>query len=294
MLTLPSHPQVKVLHIEPTDFCNAACPQCPREIDETFDKNNIHHLSVEQIQDIIDVKTIKRLEKMYTCGVYGEPAAGKYTLDIYNYFRRVNPRIMLGMNTNGSLRTPDWWAELAKILKRHSDYVVFSLDGLADTNHIYRVNTDWYKIMANVEAFISAGGRAHWDMLVFEHNEHQVDTAQQLAKDMGFKWFRAKVSKRFITYPVDFLKRPKAWRDPVTNGDIKCYSIETAGIYLSSQGTLYPCPMLGVNTEHTLDQFDSIQKTWATNEPNYICFRNCASNETGTSFTNQWQREVEF
>jgi len=294
MLTLPSHPQIKALHIETTNFCNAACPQCAREFDQTFDKNDVRHLTVDQIKSVINEKTIKRLEKMYTCGVYGDPAAGKYTLDIYNYFRRVNPRIILGMNTNGSLRNKDWWKELAGILKRKSDYVVFSLDGLSDTNHIYRVNTNWQKIMENIESFINAGGQAHWDMLVFEHNQHQVEQAQQLAKDMGFKWFRAKVSKRFDSYPIEFLKQPMGWKDPRANGPIKCYSIETSGLYLSSSAKLYPCSMLGTTKEYTLDQFDNIQSTWNTPQVNPICFRDCASNTTGTSFTNQWQREVEF
>ena len=229
------------------------------------------------------------------CGDYGDPAAGKHTLEIYNHFRSLNPNITLGMNTNGGLRTTDWWCELSKIMSGEKDYVVFSIDGLEDTNHIYRVNVNWNKVIENAQAFISAGGSAHWEMLVFEHNEHQVDQCQQLAKDLGFSWFRAKVSRRFDFIPitVDFLHPPKGWQDPhVTEGSIKCQALEENSLYISAQGKLFPCCYLGVTNE-TLDKFDNVQKSWGTDTPNYICKDTCTSNNnTKNSFTNQWQREV--
>lgn len=286
--------KIQVLHLESTDACNAACPQCLRETDITFDKNDLHHLTVEQIKSIVDVDTIKNLDKMYMCGDYGDPAAGRHTLEIFKYFRNINPTIVLGMNTNGGLRNSDWWQELAGILNQPRDYVVFSIDGLADTNHIYRVNVKWTKVLENAQAFIRAGGQAHWEMLVFEHNQHQVDQAEQTAKDMGFRWFRAKVSKRFKTQPIEFLKPPTAWNDPiVSEGKIECQALNESSIYISAKGIVYPCCWLGPS-ENSIDKFDSIQKSWSSGAPNNICATTCTKNVVGTSFTNQWQREVEF
>jgi hypothetical protein len=285
---------IKVLHLEPTDACNAACPQCARETNANFNKNNLHHLTVDQINSQISEEVIRGLDKMFMCGNYGDPAAGKHTLDIFRYFREINPSITLGMNSNGGLRSTSWWGELAGILNQPRDYVVFSIDGLVDTNHIYRINVDFNKVIVNAKSFIASGGSAHWDMLVFSHNEHQVDSAEQLAKEVGFSWFRAKVSKRFNTHPVSFLQPPKAWQDPVvTKGSIECSILKESSIYLSAQGQLYPCCWLG-NTHHTLDQFDTIQQSWNTSSPNETCFQTCAKNTQGTSFTNQWQREVAF
>ena len=71
---------IKILHIEPTDACNAACPQCARETDTTFDKNDLHHLSVDQIKTLVNDDVIHGLDKMFMCGTYGDPAAGKHTL----------------------------------------------------------------------------------------------------------------------------------------------------------------------------------------------------------------------
>lgn len=286
---------IKTLHIESTDACNAACPQCLRETDQSFDKNNLHHLTVDQIKSLISQDDIQALDKIFMCGNYGDPAAGKHSLKIYRYFREVNPTITLGMNTNGGLRDVDWWIELADMLNQPKDYVVFSIDGLEDTNHIYRINVRWDKVMENAKAFIDAGGSAHWDMLVFEHNQHQVEIAERTAARLGFKWFRAKVSKRHSITPIDFLRPPQGWRDPkVARGPIDCYAIRESSAYLSATGQLYPCCWLGYNNDqYTLGSFASIQQSW-NHDPIEICTETCTRNQQGTSFTNQWQREVEF
>jgi len=283
----------KILHLEPTDSCQAACPQCPRETDSTFNKQQLHHLTVDQIYQLLGEDVIRGLDKMFMCGDYGDPAAGKHTLDIYRLFRRVNPDINLGMNSNGGLRTTVWWRELAGIINRQQDYAIFSIDGLEDTNHIYRVNVVWKKVMENAQAFIQAGGRAHWDMLVFEHNEHQVNKCEQLAKDLGFKWFRAKVTRRHDAVPVDFLRPPKGWSDPrIQSGPISCQALEEDSRYVSATGHVYPCCHLGV-TDNTVDKFGIIKQSWETN-PNSVCKETCTKFIGKTSFTNQWQREVEF
>jgi len=284
----------KTLHLEPTTACNAACPQCAREVDTSFDKENTQHLTLEKLKTLVSDNDIKNLDKMFMCGNYGDPAAGTHTLDIYRYFRTTNPSISLGMNSNGGLRSTDWWIELGKILNRPKDYVVFSIDGLEDTNHIYRVNVNWNNVIKNASAYIEAGGLAHWDMLVFEHNEHQVDQAQELAKNLGFKWFRAKVSKRFDLYPVTFLQPPKKWKNPiVSKGAIECQALKDSSFYISADAKIYPCCYLG-GTSYTIDTFDYISSSWNTNTPISVCLHTCNKNTQGTSFSNQWQREVEF
>jgi MoaA/NifB/PqqE/SkfB family radical SAM enzyme len=109
----------------------------------------------------------------------------------------------LACNTNGSLRNPAWWSRLGAVMREEQNlgnYCTFSLDGLEDTNHLYRRNTNWKKIMENAQAFIDAGGIAHWDFIVFEHNEHQVDEARELAIKMGFKNFNVKRTTRWSRY----------------------------------------------------------------------------------------------
>jgi hypothetical protein len=284
--------EIKVLHIEPTDVCQAACPLCPRETNPKFDPRNRHHLTIDQILRVFSEEQIKSLDKMFMCGNYGDPAAGYYTLDIYRAFRAINPDIVLGMNSNGGLQSTFWWHELGGILTGKQDYVVFSIDGLEDTNSIYRVNVNWNKVMANAEAFIAAGGSAHWDMLVYKHNQHQVDQAQALAKDMRFSWFRAKVSKRT---PVKGLDYPIGWQMPqVQSGSIDCHALNERSAYIDAQGRLHPCCWLGDRFDQPPVDFSLIQLTWNTSDPEPTCQQTCASRDSGTSFTNQWQRETKL
>jgi len=285
--------QFKILHLEPTDACQAACPQCARETDTSFDKTTVNHLTIARIKELFSVHQIKQLDKMFMCGDYGDPAAGKHTLEIFKYFRSINPAITLGMNTNGGLRNSKWWRELADIMSGERDYVVFSVDGLEDTNHIYRVNVSWSKVIDNINTFITAGGNAHWDMIVFDHNKHQVEDCEALAVALKFKWFRAKVSRRHDFMPIDFLKIPKGWKNPtISEGKISCQALNEKSMYLSASGLAYPCCYLG-STNHTLDQFDAVQKSW-NNEPIQTCKNVCTTSNNVTSYSSQWQREVEF
>ena len=100
------------------------------------------------------------------------------------------------MNTNAGARDETWWAKLAEIFGRMGA-VIFSVDGLADTNHLYRQGVSWKAVERSMDAFIEAGGRARWDFLVFEHNQHQVEEAEELSKQKGFERFVAKKTGRY-------------------------------------------------------------------------------------------------
>jgi len=285
--------RLKVLHIEPTDVCQAACPLCARETDPNFNKSNKHHLRVEHIQKHFTDRVITQLDKMFMCGNYGDPAAGYYTMDIYNYFRKVNPEIVLGMNTNGAVQSTFFWHALGKLFNKPNDYCVFSIDGLEDTNHVHRKNVNWEKLMSNAQAFIAAGGSAHWDMLVYKHNQHQVDTCEQLARDMGFKWFRAKVSKRGFTDRLEF---PLGWQTPtVDQGPIKCHVLEEKSMFIDAQGRVSPCCWIGATQrDFVKDDLKTVKLTWKTNTPNSVCVSACSTIKNKTVFQDQWRREVEL
>jgi sulfatase maturation enzyme AslB (radical SAM superfamily) len=281
--------EIKVLHVEPTDVCQAACPMCARETDLLFDKTVHRHLNMEQITRVFDKEKISKLDKMFMCGVYGDPAAGTNTLDIYKQFRELNDDIVLGMNTNGALKDHTWWHELGSIFNQPQDYVVFSIDGLEDTNSVYRVNVNWKKLMTNVDAFISAGGSAHWDMLIYRHNEHQVDACEQLARHMGFSWFRAKVSKRGFNANI---QQPIGWAVPVAHStEIKCHALDEQSAYIDARGRFIPCCWFGAR-QHDVIDFDQIKNSWTSPQPNKVCAKSCGSSNGVNNFISQWRKEV--
>jgi len=295
---------IKVLHLEPTTVCNAACPQCAREdINLYNDKLHRSELTLDKCKEMFSLEFIKNLNKMFMCGDFGDPAANKESLEILKYFREHNPDIALGMNTNGSIQNTKWWASIGELFSNPLDYVIFSIDGLEDTNHIYRRNVHWNKVIKNATAYIKAGGSAHWDMLIFRHNEHQIDDAVALAKKIGFSWFRSKVSKRFITNPVPGIEAPVNFTLPNTYSDkIKCHALEEQSIYVAANGIKYPCCWIGTqafNTDSKLKElldtknWRGLVESWDTN-PHKICSESCGVKHGKTSFESQWNKEIQL
>lgn len=127
----------------------------------------------------------------------GDPLTTPDLIPIIKYFKECNQNTVIKIHTNGSLRSREMWTTLAYALG-DNDTVVFSIDGLEDTNHIYRRGTNWQKIMNNSKAFISAGGNAIWEFLKFKHNEHQIDEAKNRASARGFTEFVVKSPVGFI------------------------------------------------------------------------------------------------
>ena len=189
--------EIKALQIDITSKCNLMCPQCGRvENGKLNPRLPLVELSPENY-DIIFSQNCPQLKEIVLNGSYGDPVASKY-ID-YLIEKTESKNIQLKIFTNGSLRVSNWWKNLGKKFSQTNNMVVFSIDGLKDTNSIYRVNSNFDRIMENVQAYIKEGGKARWDFLVFEHNQHQLETAKKLAKKLGFKQFQVKYTTRFLS-----------------------------------------------------------------------------------------------
>jgi MoaA/NifB/PqqE/SkfB family radical SAM enzyme len=187
--------------IEVTTYCNAACPQCPRN-------NNgsgvnpylvLEHLPRAVIDSAFDVELCSRLRQVFFCGSYGDPIMHPDFLDILRDFRRKCPTLWLYLHTNGGAHNTEYWQEMAEIIGGYGQ-VDFNIDGLDTTNWLYRKNTDFNKIIANATAYINAGGRAVWNFIVFEHNQDQVEQARELSKKIGFQDFKSRATGRFLNH----------------------------------------------------------------------------------------------
>ena len=192
--------EIKGVHLEITQRCQASCPMCDRN--ENGGKENKHitdaELNLDDCKKIFTPEFINKLGIMYMCGNLGDPIIATDTLDVFNYFRHNNSSMWLSMNTNAGAKTTDWWKDLADVFGRVGT-VVFSVDGLKDTNHLYRQNVQWEIVEQNMRSFIEAGGRARWDFIIFEHNEHQIDEAKKLSEKWGCEKFITKKTGRFFS-----------------------------------------------------------------------------------------------
>tara|TARA_B100001057_G_scaffold345656_1_gene346789 strand:- start:118 stop:1329 length:1212 start_codon:yes stop_codon:yes gene_type:complete len=193
--------ELELIQWEPTSYCNANCLVCPRTDKETMltQPNIVHtqrHSSGDDIQAFIDSAVdprLKKLKKIVYNGNIGDammhPQIDKILIDI----NRERPEVSQTLHTNGG----GPWAEKFERLGEHISknyqnpeyaniHLVFSIDGLEDTNHLYRRNVIWKHILKNSEVLRKHKVNVRWRMNRFEHNAHQVDTARQMAKDWGW------------------------------------------------------------------------------------------------------------
>jgi len=281
---------IRSVHLELTHRCNVACPMCARNLSggAVNPQLPLVELSLEDIQRILTPDFVAQLDQIYACGNYGDPMVARDCLAVFRYLRRCNPKLNLCMHTNGSARRPEWWRELAEAMRGGPHYLRFGIDGLADTNHLYRRGAQWDIVMRSARAFIAAGGRAEWDFLVFRHNEHQVETARQLARDMGFAEFFLRKTGRFIRegeletserfevrnrrgahdywleQPIntellnpayealgDIRHRHGSYQRYLDQVPIRCKVAKKGKIYLSAEGLALPCCWLGATFSET-------------------------------------------
>jgi MoaA/NifB/PqqE/SkfB family radical SAM enzyme len=253
---------------------------CPRRINGGLLNPliNIDEINLDTFKSWFPQSFIKQLNSLFMCGNLGDPIIARDCLEILQYIRQVNPTIHLSLHTNGSARTVTWWEDLAVVDVR----VVFGIDGLSDTHALYRVGTDFHQILRNATAFILAGGSAEWHMLVFEHNEHEIDVCKNLSEELGFKSFVAKHTTRFkegkfnvlddvgktthILYPTE---KSKDMMSKVTgyitdiNPEIKCKAQKSQNLYISACGKVSPCCWLDFdwilpNQDSRIDYMDNI------------------------------------
>jgi len=278
-MNLYNYEDIRVVHLEITEKCQASCPMCDRNQNggALNPHLRLHELKLADIQKIMPPEFVKQLDRIYLCGNFGDPIVATDTLEVFKYFREQKKELSLGMNTNAGAQKPEWWRELAEILGNWS-YVKFSFDGLGDTNHLYRQGVVWDIAWKNAMAFIEAGGKAHWDYLIFAHNEHQVEEAEALAKEKGFTKFIPKKTGRFFSsvritgkeehqamnrkgVEQQLLQKPKEMKYQNTatkqifeleekhgslenyfdNVKIKCKVQAENSMYLSAEGLVLPC-----------------------------------------------------
>lgn len=191
--------QITEWQLEITTRCNAACPQCPRNINGG--KVNPHmplvDMDIEWIKKAFTKDILDRCKQIFFCGSYGDPSVHPKFLEILEWFRSQRHDLWLYIHTNGAKRKEGFWQQIAKIMNGYGQ-IDFGIDGLEDTNHLYRVGVKYEHAIQNARDFIMAGGKAKWNFIVFKHNEHQIDRVKALAKEYGFTECLVRKTGRFF------------------------------------------------------------------------------------------------
>lgn len=250
---------VTLLEFDLSAKCNAQCPQCLREqpnVKKSLENKN-QEITLKNVKDWFLPDFLSKLQKISFKGAFSDPIIAKEIYEIVEYFVN-NTTAQIDIHTNGSIRKPDFWKNLGNLLQDRGR-VFFGLDGLEDTHAIYRVNTNFNKIIENATAFITAGGYAVWQFIVFKHNEHQVEAAQQLANSLNFKEFFLLPTGGFeqlnnvtVNKKNQVLEKTKkyntiTWDEAKKNSKtverVNCKSKQIGWITIDFEGEVFPCCM---------------------------------------------------
>ena len=271
---------IRIVHVEASSRCNSHCPMCSRFTGTGFIQPDLVEgdITADIFYKLFTKEFSGQLEHVYFSGVYGDPCLNKLLPEFVKYLID-NGCKSVSIDTNGGYRNEDWWSSLA-----HPNVLInFALDGTDnETLGRYRIGVSYDKVITNLRAFTSAGGKAQWNFIVFEHNEHQVETAKTIAEEVGAK-FRIKVTQKFRSKSdfkimkdgkhIDTLYPPKDEKYRHTNigtvehvpvsvfnnfklskyshlnkNTVDCKSLARRELYLAANGTLLPCCYLGTYT----------------------------------------------
>jgi MoaA/NifB/PqqE/SkfB family radical SAM enzyme len=276
------------IHAELSSRCQAMCPDCPRndygyKLRKDYPERD---LTINDWKKIFDGVHLPYVNQILFNGNFGDPLINDDLIDIIEYCHSRWGKLDIHISTNGGIRNVDWWkkfGEKSKYWKKRTKVLVaFCIDGLEDTQELYRINVPYKKAIENAKAFINAGGRAYWRMVPFAHNEHQINAARSLAKEYGFTklvlndcdrdnlWvFTDDVNGYYITptsdkkqlklashedvytpnldrnWNTEYLKNlDHSWKE--YDNKIKCFAQDTKTFYISSSGEIYPCCWTGM------------------------------------------------
>lgn len=194
-------------HIELTTKCNAGCPLCPRFSKNTPIKSSrieLSEITIDQVKDWFPIDLVQKVGSINFCGNFGDPCSCKDLYEIVEYFHLNNKDTIIEIRTNGGAKSVDFWEKMG-ILSANSNQkitVVFSVDGLEDTNDLYRRYVKWNILNRNITTFTKNGGIGIQEFLIFNHNEHQLDEAATQSVEWGLKYITFKQAFGFENFVV--------------------------------------------------------------------------------------------
>lgn len=164
----PNIDELPNTHLELSTRCTLKCPKCPRT--RALERNlkfNISDLNFQDFKKIID-NTNNQI--IHLCGTLGDPIFHPFLTEIVQYIEKNNKFFVLATAAPG--KSLNWWEKFYNSYKPKTGIVRFGLDGLQDTAHLYRVGTDFNKMLLAMRLGVELGKRIQWQFIPFSFNEH--------------------------------------------------------------------------------------------------------------------------
>ena len=232
------------VRLEVGNYCNLRCPLCVREKVDKATINSIH-LSLEDVKKFLPRFFLhNQVDSVYLSGAVAEPTLNPDLINIVKYLVRYSKVVI---DSNGSTRSVDWWAELGATGVNCD----FAPDSIKPNNNKYRINSNTDKVIENMRAFVAAGGVAEWKFIPYAHNEDELEEQRTIAESIGAKFTLIQPRSSWL----DNVQNSSAFADGqcvesyVDAGTPHSYcklfgNISNGLIEISPEGIVYPCCMM--------------------------------------------------
>lgn len=168
-------------------YCNAGCPQCHRTNKNGLDKVDwlpLIQWSIEDFKKAYPIEFLNKHSKFEICGTWGDPIMNKDILSIIKYIIE-NSNAYIHINTNGSIRSPEFWWDLGIIGGSRLE-VLFDIEGINQEMHShYRRKTNLNILKENVETYCLTKAIARAHVIVFKHNENYLYEIRDMIREWG-------------------------------------------------------------------------------------------------------------
>jgi len=233
----------KSLHIETTTRCILACPACPRTTWQNIIKRPVtkSDLDVDLLEKFLDCELGSQFTHFDLCGDYGDAI---YYPDLLKLINRFRSRVSFTITTNGSRQSEKFWHSLSNAMTEN-DSIIFSIDGLENTNHLYRINSDWASIMQGLDIMSRGPAKVHWKTIVFNFNHDKLIEIKNFAESKGAS-FHAKKTHRYgdqsLIPPENFIEHNHLFQEDFVHNQFEIEPrCESDAKVITADGYLMPC-----------------------------------------------------
>jgi radical SAM protein with 4Fe4S-binding SPASM domain len=178
------------LTMDPTNICTLKCPFCPTgwgNIKRAKGMMGLKHF--EKIMDMLGPYLLH-----IDMQNWGEPLLHKDIYKMISYAKKFDINIALSTNfQNFDEKSAE------DMVNSRLDRLLLSIDGASkDTYEKYRRGGNFLQAIENIKILVKKKKESksflpyiNWQFLVFRHNEHEVEAAKKMAKELGVDAFGA-------------------------------------------------------------------------------------------------------
>ncbi len=181
------------IQIEPTNYCNLKCPQCPAG--GLGFKRAKHHMKLEEFKSIID--NVGEYLLFITLWDWGEPLLNPELPEMIRYAAERDIKTVTSTNGNCNLFHDEHYIE--RLLRSGLSTLIVAVDSINQDNYeSYRKKGNITKVINGIKRVVSIKRRLGTGPLItmrtvlMRQNEHELRSLRKVARELGVDRFSVK------------------------------------------------------------------------------------------------------